>query len=148
MVCALFGHGNTPDAIYPQLKNEMVKLIRDQNITEFLVGTHGAFDRMALKILRELSREHPQISYNVVLAYIPGGGAVSSVYEPAETLFPMGIEKVPKRFAITWRNKWMVRESETILCYINHPWGGAAQAVEYGRRQGKTVVNLGSVRFL
>jgi hypothetical protein len=69
------------------------------------------------------------------------------LYDLSETFLPEGIETVPKRFAISWRNKRMVRESSVIICYITHSWGGAAQFVEYAKRQGKEVINL-SEKFL
>lgn len=43
---------------------------------------------------------------------------------------------------ISYRNKYMVRESNVILCYISHSWGGAAQFVEYAEKQGKEIINL------
>ena len=36
----------------------------------------------------------------------------------------------------------MVRESDVILNYITHSWGGVAQFVEYAKRQEKEVINL------
>jgi hypothetical protein len=61
------------------------------------------------------------------------------------TLYPEGIETTPKRFAISWRNRWMVRECEFVVCYITHSYGGAAQYVGYAQRQRKTVINLASL---
>ena len=57
-------------------------------------------------------------------------------------MYPEGLESVPRRFAISWRNKWMVGESDTVICYIAHSWGGAAQFVELAERKKKTVINL------
>jgi hypothetical protein len=36
----------------------------------------------------------------------------------------------------------MVNESDVIICYITHSWGGAAQFVEYAQQQNKEIINL------
>lgn len=78
----------------------------------------------------------------VILAYMPGEKQEYEFYDPTETFLPEGIESAPKRFATSWRNKWMVRESQVVVCYITHSWGGAAQFVEYAEKQGKEIINL------
>ena len=142
MVCSLFGHKDAPQSLYPKIKEYIEGLITEQNINSFMVGNQGGFDSMALKALRELKPMYTHICYNVVLAYLPVQKQEYELYDPAETFLPEGIETVPKRFAISWRNKWMVRESDVILCYITHSWGGAAQFVEYAKHKGKKIINL------
>lgn len=58
-------------------------------------------------------------------------------------MLPEGIETVHPRFAISWRNKWMLKQSGYVVTYIIHSWGGAAQFAELAERQKKTVINLG-----
>ena len=145
MVCSFFGHKDAPQSVYPKIKEYIEKLISQRNIESFMVGNQGGFDSMVLKALRELKQAYPHICYNVVLAYMPVQKSEYELYAPSETFLPEGIETVPKRFAISWRNKWMVRESDIILCYITHSWGGAAQYAEYAHRQRKEVINLAIV---
>ena len=147
MVCSFFGHKDAPYSLYPKIKEYTEKLILQHNIESFMVGNQGGFDSMVLKALRELKQTYSHICYNVVLAYMPTQKQECELYDPSETFLPEGIETVPKRFAISWRNKWMVRESDVILCYITHSWGGAAQYVEYAKRQGKEVINLSEKIF-
>lgn len=142
MICSFLGHKDAPQSLYPKIKEYTETLITEQNINSFMVGNQGGFDSMALKALRELKKIYPHVCYNVVLAYMPAPKQEYELYDPSETFLPEGIETVPKRFAISWRNKWMVRESDVVLCYITHSWGGAAQFVEYAQRQGKEIINL------
>ena len=142
MVCSFFGHKDAPSEIYEQLVVCIEDLIINRGVSSFLVGNQGGFDSMVHKALRELKQQHPHVCYNIVLAYMPGGRQEYELYDPAETFLPEGIETVPKRFAISWRNKWMVRESEVVVGYITHSWGGAAQFVEYAEKQGKEIINL------
>lgn len=75
-------------------------------------------------------------SLGVVLAYLPNT-------EGDDTMLPEGIETVHPRYAISWRNRWMVQRSDFAVCYVRHTWGGAHRYMEYARQQGKTVINLG-----
>lgn len=142
MVCAFFGHKDTPQAVYPIIKENIEKLIVQEEVVRFMVGNQGAFDRMVLAVLRELKQFYPYIVFEVVLAYMPTKKQEYDYFSEAETLLPEGIESVPKRFAISWRNRWMVQQAQIDVCYVTHTWGGAAQFAEYARRQGKQIINL------
>ena len=56
-----------------------------------------------------------------------------------ETLYPR-LESVPRRFAISRRNEWMVQESDAVVAYVTHGWGGAAKTLEHARRKKKNVL--------
>lgn len=140
MVCCLFGHKETPASIAAELGKVIEHLIQERGVDEFLVGNQGAFDHMVCRVLREAHKRHLHISYRVVLAYLPN--AESELFEYTETYFPEGIENVPLRFAISWRNQWMVRESDICVCYLAHSWGGAAKSVGYAKKQKKEIINL------
>ena len=91
-------------------------------------------------MLRELKKEYPQIDYAVVLAYMPGKQTEYDVY--SNTILPEGIESVHPRYAILWRNNWMLQQSNYVVTYITHSWDGAAQFAEMAERQKKIVINL------
>jgi hypothetical protein len=57
-------------------------------------------------------------------------------------MLPEGIESVHPHYAISWRNNWMLKQSNYVVTYITHSWGGAAQYANKARIQGKHVVNL------
>ena len=61
----------------------------------------------------------------------------------SDTMVPEGVETVLPRFAISWRNKWMLDHADIVVTYITHSWGGAAQFAELAKRMGKRVVELG-----
>lgn len=143
MTCCFLGHKDAPSDIYPKLVNAIKELIETQSVSSFLVGNQGGFDSMVLKALRQLKKEYPHISYNVVFAYMPTVKQEYDPYEFGETMLPEGLEKVPPRFAISWRNKWMVNESEYAVVYITHSWGGAAKYYELAQKKNKTIINIG-----
>lgn len=111
-----------------------------QGVTEFLVGHQGQFDRMVRSCLKSLRTLYPDIRYSVVIAYLP---AERRDFEDfSDTVYPEGIEAIHPKYAISWRNEWMIRKSQFVICYVCHNWGGAARYVQKARRQGKTVINL------
>ncbi len=140
-VCTFFGHRDCPDSIKLTLQSQIEDLITNHGVDLFYVGNQGQFDALVRRVLKELTGKYPHINYAVVLAYMPREGAEPADY--ADTMLPEGIEKVPPRFAIAWRNKWLLSQSEYIVAYVTHSWGGAAQFVEKAKKQRKTVINLG-----
>ena len=139
MVCTFFGHKDTPKEIEPTLRSTLIDLIENKNVNVFYVGNNGNFDTMVRRQLKDLSQTYP-ITYSVVLAYLP---TEKNKYDNlTNTIYPEGLETAPKRFAISWRNKWMLKQSDYVVTYITHSWGGAAQFAEKAVRQSKIVINL------
>ena len=138
--CTFFGHRECPDSIKPKLKKVMIDLINNHDVDMFYVGNQGQFDTIVRSVLRELKKECPQINYAVVLAYMPGKKTEYDDY--SDTMLPEGIESVHPRYAISWRNNWMLQQSDYVVTYITHGWGGAAQYADKARRQKKTVINI------
>lgn len=139
MVCTFFGHKDTPNGIAEKLKETIKELIENHNVDKFYVGNNGNFDRLVYLALKDLTTVY-KISFEVVLAYLPTEKSESE-YEGISSL-PEGIENVPKRFAISYRNKWMINESDYVITYVKHSAGGASKFKEMAQRKGKTVINL------
>ena len=139
-ICTFCGHAQTPDHVKSLLEKAIEELIINGKVDPFYVGSQGQFDRMALSVLRELKEAYPQIQYTIVLAYIPGARTVYDDDMP--TVYPEGLELVPKKFAIVNRNRWMVEQSEYLIAYVQHSWGGAAQTLTYAKRRGIQISNL------
>ena len=139
LTATFFGHKDTPKEIEPTLRTTLIDLIENKNVTVFYVGNNGSFDAMVRCQLEELSLTYP-ITYNVVLAYLP---TKKSEYEDyTNTILPEGIETAPKRFAISYRNKWMIQQSDIVVTYVTHGFGGAAQFKDMAKKLGKTVIEL------
>ena len=139
MTVTFFGHKDTPKEIEPTLRATLIDLIENHGATEFYVGNNGNFDTMVRRQLENLSQTYP-ITYNIVLAYLPTKKSEYDDY--TNTILPEGIETAPKRFAISYRNKWMIEQSDIVVTYVTHNFGGAAQFKEMAERQGKTVIEL------
>lgn len=139
MTVTFFGHKDTPKEIEPTLRTTLVDLIENHGATEFYVGNNGNFDTIVRRQLEALSQTY-LITYSVVLAYLPT--KKSEYDELANTILPEDIETVPKRFAISYRNKWMLGQSDIVVTYVTHTYGGAWQFKVIAQRQGKLVIEL------
>ena len=140
--CTFFGHRDCPDSIKPKLREVLIDLIENHTVDMFYVGRQGLFDAIVCSVLRELVLVYPRINYAVVLERVPTKQDTLNAYDCSDTLLPEGIENVHPRFAIPWRNKWMIRHSDYVVTYITHSWGGAAQFADLAERQKKTVIKL------
>ena len=147
-ICTFFGHCQCPSSIKPNLKNVLINLIEHQEVNVFYVGNQGSFDDMVYSVLRELSQQYSHITYAVVLAYLPpeSKGELSQSQDYADTMYPEGIETVPKRFAIDWRNRWMLKQADYVVTYITHSWGGAAKYEQLARKHEKIIYNLSNLQ--
>lgn len=95
--CTFFGHRQCSPELRPQLRRVLVDLIEEQGVYAFYVGNQGGFDYMVCSVLRELCQEYPDITYGVVLAYLPTkrqgeGGRLRATLTPC---FQKGLRRFP-----------------------------------------------------
>ena len=109
----------------------------EQGATTFYLGGYGAFDGLAASVLRKEKKNHPWIELILVLAYLNGrqdaAGYDGSVYPE--------LEKIPRRFAILHRNRWMVQSADVVVAYVLHDWGGAATTLRYAKQKRKRIIS-------
>ncbi len=135
-----FGHRDCSEMIKPKLREALVDLIMNYDVDMFYVGNQGQFDVFVRSTLKELKQEYPQINYAVVLAYMPG--QKNDCCDFSDTMLPEGIESVHPRYAISWRNNWMLKQSDYVVTYITLSWGGAGKYYQKAVSAPKTVINL------
>ena len=135
--CTFFGHGDCPETKYSNILQAIQNLITEKNIITFYVGTQGNFDSLVYRALCNLRADFPQIRIYRVLAYLPKDNSLIS-----DSILLEGIELIHPRYAISWRNRWMIEHSDYVIAYITHNYGGAARFVNEAKRKGKTVINL------
>ena len=101
------------------------------------MGGYGAFDSLAASVLRVQKKRYPHIELVLVLAYLNTGRNTSD-YD--STLYPP-LETVPRRFAIPYRNRWMVESADAVVAYVLHDWGGAATTLRYAKQKNKRIIS-------
>ena len=135
-----FGHRDVTHDIRANLQFIIEQLITEEQIYNFYVGHQGQFDSMVRSVLKELKVKYPHIRYTVVLAYMPDEH-IKEVYGE-DTLYPDGLETVPRRFAISKRNDWMIQHSGYAVCYVHKITGGAVKFREKARKKGLLVIGI------
>lgn len=139
LTACFFGHRDTPDEIEPLLHKVLLDLIENKGVKQFYVGNQGNFDTITRSLLVEYEQTHG-IQYEIVLAYFPKKD--EGLYDTAHTLLPEGIETVPPRFAIEYRNRWMIDHSDIVITYVTRSFGGAAKFKQLAQQKKKTVIEL------
>ena len=138
MIVTFCGHAqiSQSEKIEQWLYDVTQRLI-EQGATTFYLGGYGEFDRLAASVLRAQKKQNPQIELVLVLAYLntvrDTSGYDSTVYPPLET--------VPRRFAISHRNRWMVESADVVVAYVLHDWGGAATTLRCAKQKKKQIIS-------
>lgn len=117
--CTFFGHRDCPSSIKSKLRKVLIDLIESHAVDMFYVGQQGSFDSMVRSVLKELVSLYPHINYAVVLERIPPKRDEFDTRDYTDTMLPEGIETVHPRFAISWRNKWMIKQSDYVVTYTS-----------------------------
>lgn len=142
-VCTFFGHSACYGLDAAVLRNAIENLIQ-QGTREFLVGNHGQFDGMVFSCLQSLSKEYPEISYSVALAYLPTHDQEYDIYH-GHSFYPEGQELGLAKFAIERRNRYLIDSADICICYVNHAFGGAYKFARMAKNRSLQVINLGSM---
>ena len=104
----------------------------------FYLGGYGGFDRMALTVVNKAKEVHTGVRAILVLPYLDRSMDLDaydgSIYPP--------LEKVPRRYAISRRNRWMVDQADVVVAYVIHEWGGAATTLRYAEAKRKTIMRF------
>lgn len=136
--CFLFGHADAPQSILPDLieaiENEVSK-----GTTVFYVGYHGDFDRMAATALRDIKKKHSAVTAILVLSYHPAEQPIETPFGFDGTFYPP-LENIPRRYAIVRANQYMVKASDSIICYVCHH-GNTRNLLEFATKRKNICVN-------
>ena len=137
MIVMFCGHKeiSEPDKLQRWLV-ETVEALIQRGADTFYLGGYGAFDRLAANVVWSKKRLYSSVHSILVLPYLDR--AVDAT-DYDSTIYPP-LENVPRRFAISRRNEWMVDHSDVVVAYVIHEWGGAATTLRYAKRKHKEII--------
>ncbi|MBR5599080.1 MAG: hypothetical protein IKW39_03470 [Alphaproteobacteria bacterium] len=146
LICSFFGHRDTPlsSEIELRLENTIKNLI-SQGVYEFWCGNEGTFDTLTRMIMIRLKKDIPYLNLCFVSAYNPDNFPPlkrKTLEENFEIIYSIEIADGHPKFAITRRNKYMINNSDIIVCYITDEKGGAYNAVKLAQKQNKEIINI------
>ena len=146
MVISFFGHRDFVATV--NFENKILSFL-EKNIGDKValayLGRQGRFDEFAYNCCIKYKKKHPNLSIVYVTPYITleyqKKQLISCSEGYDEILYP-DIEDKPLRFAITYRNKYVVERSDYVIAYVTHRFGGAYTTYKYALKKGKQIYNL------
>ena len=134
----------------PQIEEELSLILRQitgKSDCEFFFGGYSGFDDLAYRCVNSISSPN-KIKKLFVTPYITEDYQKNVLtykkYMYDGIIYPE-IERTPYRYAISARNKWIIDNCDSVICYINHSYGGAFAAVKRAKNSKKTIINLGKL---
>lgn len=137
MVCTFFGHRDSSDVIQGKLSKAILDLIAGGART-FLVGNNGSFDYLVQEALSNISNTL-NIKVSIVLSQI-NERAISGNQDL--TVFPQELAGVPKRFAISKRNDYMLKRADFVIAYVENSISCSARWLKKAEKAKKKIINL------
>lgn len=150
-VC-FFGHRQIDNSIQVEerLEREVMRLIREREYIDFLIGRDGAFDLMAASVVRRASKAAGLGNTHMTLVlpymtaeYRDNTDAFHKYYDAVEICAASASSHFKAAFQI--RNREMVDRSDLVICCIQHRKGGAYQAVRYAEKCKIDTINVGLI---
>ena len=143
-ICSFCGHRDCDRSLREKIKEAITGLVENQGITTFYSGGMGNFDKLSESVVRELKREYKDIRLCLIAPYMTKHLNTDRAYYNAmydEIIIP-DLGDVYYKRAITERNKWMVRKSDILLCYVTRSYGGAYQMYRYAKEVDKYIKQI------
>lgn len=112
----------------------------------FYCGGYGAFDSLAARVIDNVREQFPAVKCEklfitpyITPSYFQHNEFMRTRYD--NIIYPP-LETVPYRLAIVKRNEWMVLQSDLIISFVRHSWGGAAHMAEFAKKKNKQIICL------
>lgn len=131
-----------------QLKTILVQLI-NEGYVYFGAGGALGFDTLAAQTVLELKNEYPEIKLILVLPCLSQTRGWSTrdieIYEDIKSKADKVVYTSQEytRGCMHKRNRHLVDNSSVCVCYLTESTGGTAYTVDYARKNGLTIINLG-----
>ena len=143
MIISFFGHRDFFDE---NIKREdVVSLIESkakEEPVDFYLGQYGKFDAFTYECAKLYKEKHPTAKLYFVTPYIHPNYSRLKDKERFDGIIYPEIENVPKKYAISKRNEWIVDQSDFIIFYISHNFGGAYNALKVVTKKKLQHINL------
>ena len=146
MIITFFGHAQFHKT--SEYEQKILSFLEEKvgnNPADFYLGGYGDFDSLAYECCRIYKITHSNISLIFITPYMTIEYQKNHLeYQKKrydKIMYPE-IENKPLKFAISYRNKWMVDRADYVIFGISHSWGGAYKAYQYAKRKNKPTFNV------
>ena len=135
--CFFIGHRECPEELYLEILQAIELCISEYEVCEFIVGQYGKFDYLASKCINEAQKKHPHILLTMLLPYLPFEQKTELPQGFDGSLYPEGLESVPRRFAIVRANRYAVDHADVLIAYVWHTASNARNLLEYAEKKAE-----------
>ena len=141
MIITFLGHSRIhhTDELMKNVENAIKNNIGEKEKVIFYCGGMGDFDNICAKACLKIKEKRTNCELLLVKAYINSKNFNDLIYD--EIIYPP-LENVPLKFAIVERNKWMIKNADLVISYINHSHGGAHNCLLYAQKLNKRIINI------
>ena len=146
MIVTFCGHAyfSESEEYERQLLAFLEEKVGDQPADMYL-GGYGEFDRFAYDCCKKYKGTHPNVSLVFVTPYLTieyQKDYLDDQRTRYDSILYPGIEGKPKRYAIVYRNRYMVDKADYVVAFVSRDWGGAYATYKHAKRKGKEIFNL------
>ncbi len=146
MIIAFCGHAKYKKSLEDEKKIlEILEKRIGNTPCEFFLGEYGDFDCFAYECVKKFKKNHPDIMLVFITPYL--SVEYKKNYDEYKKdrfdliIYPE-LENVPRRYAISYRNRWIADHANIIIAYIDHEYGGAYTMYKYAKRKNKEIYNI------
>ena len=126
------------EAVIPYIEKEILN-----GVDTFLNGGQGSFDYICARAVYQLKGKYPKIKSILVIPYHN-----FKVFN--ETLFDgfinsdtsNSISYIGYKSAIPKRNRFMIENASTAICFVNHISGGAYKTYQIAQKKGLRIISV------
>ena len=146
MIVTFCGHSSFCGNI--EYENKIISFLEESvgaEKVEMYLGGYGDFDDFAYKCCIKYKEKHPDASLVFVTPYMTESyqeNHLKFIGQKYDFIIYPEIEEKPLRFAISYRNRWMIDRADLVICGIEHSWGGAYKTYAYAKSKKKAIVNI------
>ena len=133
--------------IEDRLDELIIKLLREHEYVDFLVGRNGDFDQIVSSTIKRVKREFRDDNCSHILVLPYNSAEFQNNAESFEEYYDE-IEICPEshaahfKAAIQTRNRNMIDRSDLCVFYVEHNSGGAYQSMQYAIKHKKDIINI------
>lgn len=143
--CCFFGHRDISDPISDLVYEKICDLIENKNISTFIVGDYGHFDKICASMVRKAKKSYKHIRLILIRPYFSNElNTNREYYEDLydDIIIPDELADVHYKSAIGKRNEWMIENSQYGIFFVKRQNGGAYNALKYAEKLNKKYINL------
>lgn len=148
MIITFAGHAFIPgiEKVKNEIKEQIRKNVQKNEPLVCYLGGYGSFDEISAHACKELKKEN----YNIEMVYVAPYISIAE-QEKIKMMQKQGLcdfsiypslENVPKRFAISKRNEWMMTNADFVIAYVERDFGGAYKSLKVAKRKNKKIINI------